>query len=215
MVDFQAARKAMVDHQIATSGVTDPRLLSAFRRIPREIFVPADRRPLAYSDAHHPLGGNRFVMAPATLARLLQLAAITPTGRVLDCWPGTGYATAIMGSLAQEVVALEPDAALAEATRANLAALGISNAKVLNGDRPSPDLNTFDTILIEGAMANLPESWVEMLTRQGRLVCLVRKGPVGTATILERGREGVVVRTGFNATLPVLYAGESAEDFVF
>ena len=215
MVEFQSARKAMVDHQIATSGVTDPRLLSAFRRIPREIFVPADRRALAYTDAHHPLGGQRFVMAPATLARLLQVAAITPTGRVLDCWPGTGYATAIIASLAREVVALEPDATLAEATRANLAALGFTNAKVLNGDRPSSDLNKFDTILIEGALDDLPESWADMLALQGRLICLVREGPVGTATILERGREGVVMRTGFNTTLPVLYTGESANDFVF
>jgi protein-L-isoaspartate(D-aspartate) O-methyltransferase len=215
MVDFQAARKAMVNHQVATSGVTDPRLLSVLRRIPREIFVPADRRALAYTDAHHPLGGQRFVMAPDTLARLLQLAAIAPTARVLDCWPGTGYATAIIASLAREVVALEPDATLAEATRANLAALGITNAKVLNGDRSSSDLNEFDTILIEGALEDLPESWADMLAPGGRLICLVRKGPVGTATIMERGQAGVVMRTDFNATLPVLYAGESAKDFVF
>ncbi len=215
MVDFQSARKAMVDHQIATSGVTDPRLLSIFRRMPREMFVPADRRALAYTDAHHPLGGQRFAMAPATLARLLQLADIAPNHRVLDCWPGTGYATAIIASLAREVVALEPDATLAEATEANLAALGITNARVLRGDRPSSDLNEFDTILIEGALEDLPESWADMLAPKGRLICLVRKGPVGTATVLERGRDGVVMRTDFNATLPVLYAGNSAKDFVF
>jgi protein-L-isoaspartate(D-aspartate) O-methyltransferase len=215
MVDFQSARKAMVDHQVATSGVTDPRLLSALRRIPREIFIPADRRTLAYTDAHHPLGRNRFVMAPATLARLLQLAEVLQTHSVLDCWPGTGYSTAILASLAREIVALEPDAALAEAARANLAALGITNATVLNDDRPSRDINKFDTILIEGALENLPESLLELLVPQGRLICLVRKGPVGTATVLEKGREGVVMRTTFNANLPVLDAGKSTEDFVF
>jgi protein-L-isoaspartate(D-aspartate) O-methyltransferase len=215
MVDFQSARKAMVDHQVATSGVTDPRLLSAFRRIPRELFVPADRRTLAYTDAHHPLGNYRFVMAPATLARLLQLAEVSQFHRVLDCWPGTGYATAILASLAREVVALEPDTTLAEAARVNLAALGITNATVLNDDRPSRDVNGFDAILIEVALENPPESFLDLLVPQGRLICLVRKGPVGTATVLEKGREGVVMRTNFNANLPTLDAGGAAEDFVF
>ena len=107
------------------------------------------------------------------------------------------------------------DAALAEAARANLAALGITNATVLNDDRPSRDINKFDTILIEGALENLPESLLELLVPQVRLICLVRKGPVGTATVLEKGREGVVMRTTFNANLPVLDAGKSTEDFVF
>ena len=215
MADFQSARKAMVDHQVATSGVTDPRLLSAFRRMPREIFVPADRRTLAYTDAHHPLGRHRFVTAPATLARLLQLADVSPGHRVLDCWPGTGYSTAILASLAKEVVALEPDATLAEAARANLAALGITNATVVAGDRPPPDLNDFNTILIEGAVESLPESFVELLAPGGRLICLMRKGPVGTATVLERGSEGVLARTHFNASLPTIDAGRRPEDFVF
>ena len=215
MADYSAARKAMVDQQIATSGVTDPRLLSAFRRVPRELFLPADRRDLAYSDAHHPLGGNRFVPPPATVARLLQLAGVTQSGRVLDCWPGTGYTAAILANLAQEVVGIEPDAVLAETARANLGALGLANATVLHSDRPPPHLNSFDTILIEGALEGIPESFVDFLAPHGRLVCLIRNGPVGTATVLERSPEGVAIRTGFNATLPSIDAGDRAQAFVF
>ena len=94
----------MVDNQIETSAVTDQRLLSVLRRVPRELFVPAARRALAYTDAPHPLGNGRTLPAPAVFARLVQLAGILETDRVLDHGAGNGYSTAVLAGLAREVL---------------------------------------------------------------------------------------------------------------
>lgn len=214
MAEFSLARKAMVDNQIATSSVTEPRLLSVLGRVPRELFVPADRRALAYSDAHHPLGNGRFLAPPAVFAKLVQLAEISDTYRVLDYWPGTGYSTAVLAGLARKVVAVEPDAGLAAATRGNLASLGISNATVAQ-DLHAFGAGTFDAILVEGAIGKVSEALLDLLAMGGRLVCLLRQGPVGIATVQTKTAEGVATRTWFNATLPLVDLQPEPEIFVF
>lgn len=215
IADYSSARKAMVDNQIHTSSVTDPALLALFRSLPREIFVPADRRALAYSDAAHPLGKGRFMPAPAVFARLVQLAEIANTDRVLDYAPGTGYSVAILAGLAREVVGLEPDAEMAALAQSNLTALGISAATIVNADFRAGDLKTFDVIIVEGAIDRAPDELLKMLCLGGRLVCLVRRGPVGIATVHTRAAEGVITRTWFNATLPPLALAPAPETFVF
>jgi protein-L-isoaspartate(D-aspartate) O-methyltransferase len=215
MVDFESARHAMVDQQVAPHGVTDRRLLAALRRVPREMFVPDERRDLAYSDAYHPLGGRRFLPPPATFARLVQLAELPEASRVLDYCPCAGYSGAILSSLVHQVVAFEPDLALAATIRQQLETLAISNVTVLTDEVEARKFNPFDTILVEGAIRDIPESLVDALALGGRLVCLIRTGPIGTATVLEKGVGGVVRRTWFNATLPSLDRDERPEDFVF
>ena len=90
MADYANARLKMVDNQLRTSGVMDHRILTAMGAVRREAFLPADREALAYADVSHPLGGGRYLGAPAPFARLLQLAEITATDRALDVGAGTG-----------------------------------------------------------------------------------------------------------------------------
>ncbi|MBJ3785547.1 protein-L-isoaspartate O-methyltransferase family protein [Devosia sediminis] len=210
--DYTSARKAMVDNQVATSSVTDPRLLSTLRRVPRELFLPADRHALAYSDAHHPLGQGRFLVAPAVFARLVQLTEVSETDRVLDYWPSTGYSTAVLSALARDVVGFEPDPALAAEARIRMAELGISNAVITQQLAPG---DLFDVVLVEGAVAEIPADLLQKLAPGGRLVCLVRNGPVGVATVCLRGVTGIVTKTWFNATLPVIDLQPVPERFVF
>jgi protein-L-isoaspartate(D-aspartate) O-methyltransferase len=215
MMDVTIARRAMVDQQIATAGVTDARLLSAFRHVPREPFLPEDRQSLAYSDAHHALGNGRFLPAPAVFARMAQLARIAPDDRVLDYWPGAGYSSAILAFIAREVVALEPDPAFAAVARANLDAVNMAQVRVISGDVHALDINTFDVILVEGAVAEAPTDLIGKLAMGGRLVCLVRRGPVGVATLHLKTTRGVETQTAFNATLPLLQRQPATENFVF
>src|SRR3569833_2277420 len=84
MTDYAQARKTMVDNQLRTSGITDRRLLTAMGEVPREAFVPASRRELAYIDEAQPLNGTRRLGPPAPFAKLIQLASIEQTDRVLD-----------------------------------------------------------------------------------------------------------------------------------
>lgn len=215
MVDYSAARKAMVDHQVETSSVNDPALLSAMRRIPRELFLAPERRPLAYSDAHHPIANGRFLSAPAVFARLVQLAAIEPTDRVLDFCPGTGYSTAILSALAAQVMAFEPDQALNRSARQTLSGLDLANVTVLPSDTPETNLAVFDVIVIETAVFDIPDLLLDRLAVNGRLVALVRQGPIGVATLCTRTPDGVTRFAAFNATLPLGAQEQPTENFVF
>src|SRR5690606_7631564 len=122
------ARRTMVDNQLRTSGITDWRILDAMNRVPREKFVPDHQAALAYSDDELSLSGGRMQATPADFAKLVQLAEVGSQDVVLDVGCGTGYSTAVLALLANAVVALERDEALAGKANDILADLDIGNA---------------------------------------------------------------------------------------
>lgn len=215
IADHSSARRAMVENQIQTSAVTDVRVLKAFHRVPRERFVPDSRNALAYSDAHHPLGNGRILPAPAVFARLVQLAEIKATDRVLDYGAASGYSTAIIADIAREVVGLERDPDLATRAQTTLMELGVANAAIVAESDLAPNLNTFDAIVVEGAVNEVAKNLLEKLAMGGRLVCLLRRGPTGIATVYTRMSDGVVSTSSFNATLPPMDLAPTPETFVF
>jgi protein-L-isoaspartate(D-aspartate) O-methyltransferase len=215
MVDYALARRAMVDGQVNTSSVTDPRLLSAMGRIPREGFLPEARRGLAYIDDHHPLGEGRYLPAPAVFARMVQLADITASDTVLEIGSGTGYGTAVLAALAYHVTGLESVPELAKAATANLASLGVINAVVVDGSAESLGDARFDVIILAAAIEGEPTDLLGRLKAGGRLVALVRRGPTGVATRYVADRDGFKREPHFNATLPPLERKVPVESFVF
>ena len=215
MTDYSAARKAMVDNQVNTSSVTDSRLLGVLSRIPREIFVPADRQALAYSDAHHMLGNGRFLPAPAIFARMIQLADITPEDRIMDYWPGSGYSAAVLAALGREVVVVEPVSTLAETCRSRLGDLGIRNAHVTDALPSRVDHPLFDAVIVEGAVESVAPELLDLLAAGGRLVCILGSGPVGTVITVTNSAKGMVSRSHFDATLPRLVDFREPEKFEF
>src|SRR5450631_3147050 len=122
MVDYSVERKNMVESQVRTSDVTDRRLLRAMLDVPRELFVPEALRPLAYSGEGVALSATRALPAPMTTAKLIQLAGVNPTDKVLEVGCATGYGTALLAHLAASVTGLDCDAALTAAAKANVAA---------------------------------------------------------------------------------------------
>lgn len=218
MVDFERARTQMVESQLRSGGVTNPAILARMRSVPRENFVPTVRRELAYIDDIHWLGGKasrRFMAAPATLARLLALAEITETDTVLDIGAATGYSTAVLAGLAGSVTGLESDAALAASAKANLAALGVTNASIVQGDIGDVGKARFDVIVVEGALDAVPDTFIAALAEGGRLVTLMRSGAVGLAHLFVRSGKEVTARAAFNAVLPPLFAEQPDQEFVF
>jgi protein-L-isoaspartate(D-aspartate) O-methyltransferase len=190
MIDFAQARKTMVDNQVATSSITDRKLLAAMRRIPRERFVPAGVRDLAYIDRDVPLGQGRVLLAAAPFAQLVQLAAITVEDKVLDVGSGSGYTTAVLAALSKQTVALESDSGLAKNARESLAAEGIGNALVVTGQLQAAAEAPFDVVVVEGVVEAPSLQLLTLLREGGRLVALIGTAnapPVAQLFVKEAG----------------------------
>nr|BAT28989.1 hypothetical protein [Aureimonas frigidaquae] len=216
-MDFAQARTKMVDNQVRTSDVTDHEVLRALLKVPRERFVPEDRRGFAYIGDEIALGSGRYLMEAAPFARMLQLARIGKGDVVLDVGCGLGYSAAVLGELAASVVALEEDEALAAAAESNLAAAGALNASVVRG--PLRDgyakEGPFDVILFEGAVDRLPDGFFGQLRERGRLVVVEGRGNAAAARLYSKEDGLVSDRFGFNCSLRPLPGFEARAEFVF
>jgi protein-L-isoaspartate(D-aspartate) O-methyltransferase len=214
---FAVARRNMVDCQIKPNRVTDPRLLSALGAVPREVFVGRNLSGVAYLDEALPIGGGRALLTPMVLARLLQAAEIKPTDVVLHVGCGTGYAAAVASRLAATVVALESDAALAEAAAETLAAQGCDSVVIERGvlNQGCPKHAPYDVIVIEGQIDFLPDTLLDQLAEGGRLVAVLRANGVGEGTIWVKRHGRTGRRALFDATAPLLPGFERVPGFVF
>jgi protein-L-isoaspartate(D-aspartate) O-methyltransferase len=176
----RAARQAMVECQLMPMGVVAPRLVEAFGDVPRERFVPPERRLLAHVDAPQPLGGGRAMMAPLSLGLLLQ--ALDPRGgeRALVVGAGTGYSAAILARLGCVVTALEERADLAAAARAALGnTVAVVEGPLAEGWPAEPP---YDLVLVDGRVDEIPERLAGQLREGGRLAAIVT-GPDGVPRV--------------------------------
>jgi protein-L-isoaspartate(D-aspartate) O-methyltransferase len=221
-MNFEAARIKMVDNQIRTTDVTSHAVLSAFLSVPREEFVPAAMKPLAYIDTDIELPasgstGRRYLMEPSPLAKLLQLATIARGDKVLEIGCGTGYASAILSTLAASVVALESDTALVSEAAETLARLGYSNVLVVTGDLEKGHAAgaPYDVIFVHGAVETIPASILAQLNDGGRLVAVVGSGNASRAQLFlhENGRTSE--RLAFNTAVKPLPGFRLTREFVF
>lgn len=218
MIDYAAARLNMVESQLRTNKVTDEAVLDAFLAIPRERFVPASLRGNAYIDDDIPLGGERWLMEPMVLARLLQLAAVERDDTVLDIGGATGYGSAVLARLARSVVAVEADAELVRQAGARLRELGFANAAVIEGPLTEGYAGRapYDAIVIEGAVAQIPEAVTRQLAEGGRLVAVVKKpGGIGRAVLMTRSGGVLSQRPAFDAAVRPLPGFQPRPSFVF
>jgi protein-L-isoaspartate(D-aspartate) O-methyltransferase len=218
MLDSRAARLNMVESQLRTNKVTDEAVLAAFLSVPRERFVPPALSGIAYIDEALPLGDGRVLPPPLVLARLLQLAAIRAEDKVLEIGAATGYAAAVLARLAERVTALESDARLAATARARLAELGAANVTVVEGplDRGYPSGAPFDVIVVDGAVAAIPEVVARQLAEGGRLVTVVKPDhAVGCGVLMTRVDGRLSQRPAFDAATPLLPGFQPAPAFVF
>ncbi|MHA6289195.1 protein-L-isoaspartate O-methyltransferase family protein [Maricaulis sp. CAU 1757] len=215
MSEFDQARKHMVDSQIRPSDVTDRRLLAALERTPRHLFVPRSRRASAYADTSVATSDQRKAMRPRDLAKLIHAADIQPDELVLDIACGRGYSTAILAHMAETVVGVDNDEdGLSRATD-NLNMVGADNAVVVEGDPKQgvPSQGPFNVIFVNGAVETVPQAWFDQLAENGRLAVVIRKGPVGKATIFTRSGAGIGERVVFDSSASVLPGFEAERRF--
>jgi protein-L-isoaspartate(D-aspartate) O-methyltransferase len=166
----RAPRHAMVASQLRPNAVTDERIVAAMASIPREHFLPADVRAIAYIDRSIPVGRGREVNPPLATARLLTEAELEPTDRVLLVGAGGGYAAAVLAEMVAHVTAVETDEALLAIARDALA----DTAKVELVEGPLPQGwaagAPYDVLIVDGAVEELPPALIEQVQVGGRVV---------------------------------------------
>lgn len=208
--DFSAPRKAMIRNQLAARDITDPRVIEAMGRVPREEFVPEGQRSAAYTDGPLPIGHGQTISQPYIVAFMTQALALEPGDRVLEIGTGSGYQAAILAELVKEVYSIEIVEPLAEGARETLQRLGYKNVHVRAGDGYAgwPDAAPFDAVIVTCAPDHVPQPLSDQLAEGGRLVIPV--GPEGgVQELVVMKKENGVLRQ--SASLPVRFVPMTGE----
>lgn len=217
MTDSVIARRNMLDCQIRPADIANPRLLAAMGAVPRELFVPAARRALAYAQGHVQIAPGRYLLDPLTFGSLLKAAGIKPNEVVLIIGGGDGYSGAVISRLAEAVLSLECDPELLAAAARQLDAAGVDTVAMLSGPLTSgyPDQAPYDVILVNGAIERGLERLTSQLRDGGRLVCVEYDHGVGHLRLYRRDNGSVSGRTAGDLSAPVLPGFEKVAGFQF
>jgi len=212
------ARFKMVEGQLRPNKVTDERVIDAFLRLRRELFVPPALRGVAYVDEDLRIGPGRFLMEPMVAARLIQALAARPRDSALVVGAGVGYEAAALAMLARSVAALEENPDLARLGRSALVDHGIAAVTYVEAPpRPGHRQRApYDLILFGGAVAQAPVEILDQLAEGGRSAVVLRqRGCVGRATLITRTGGMLAQRVIFDAATPLLLGFEEKPSFVF
>jgi len=174
LVDLSAERKKMVEEQLVPRGITDPAVLEAFQKVPREKFIDPAYQNLAYIDSPLMIGEGQTISQPFTVAIMTQLLQLQPTDKVLEVGTGSGYQAAILGEIVKEgqVFTIERFESLARKSLKILKELKYLNVEVVVGDgtKGLPEEAPFDAIIVTAAAPQIPPPLIEQLKVGGRLV---------------------------------------------
>ena len=217
-MNFEQARYNMIEQQIRTWEVLDPRVLNTLQDVPREEFVPERYRNLAFTDMQIRLPHGQVMMQPKVEARLLQELAVQATDQVLEIGTGSGYMTALLASLAERVDSVELYPDLLETAREKLAASDFTNTRLQQGDAAHgwPGDGPYDAIILTGSVPLLPAQFADNLRPGGRLMAVVGEDPIMEALLIERGTDGSLTEKSlFETSLPALVHAERPPAFVF
>jgi protein-L-isoaspartate(D-aspartate) O-methyltransferase len=172
MIDFATERGRMIDRAIRRRGLDDPRLLAAFRAVPREEFVSTEYRNQAYDDGPLPIESGQTISQPYIVALTIDAATIGPDDKVLEVGAGSGYAAAVIGQVAREVIAIERHHELVGLAQERIRRLGYENVHIVEGDgtKGCPAEAPFDAIVAAASGSHVPTVLVDQLKPGGRIV---------------------------------------------
>jgi protein-L-isoaspartate(D-aspartate) O-methyltransferase len=191
---------------VRPSDVTKFTIIDAMLAVPRETFVPREKREAAYVGENVDIGGGRVVLEPRTLAKILDALELSNDELVLDVGAGLGYSSAVIARIAEAVVAVESDEELAAEAESLLSEYGADNIVLHVGDLSAgaKDHGPYDAIVVEGAVEHLPETLCDQLKEGGRMAVLFAEGALGVVRIGYKIDGVMNWRYSFNAGAPVL-----------
>lgn len=206
MSDFAARRTMMVDTQVRPSDVTKFPIIEAMLTVPRELFVPTEQIEAAYVSDNIEIAENRVILEPRTFAKLLDALNIEGDELVLDIGAGYGYSSAVVARMAEAVIAVEEDAALAAEAQTILMEQNADNVVVHAGPltEGAPDHGPYDVILVQGGVAEVPENILAQLKEGGRIGCVFMEDALGVVRIGYKIDGDISWRYAFNASAPVV-----------
>ncbi len=217
-MNLDQARSNMIKQQVRTWEVLDNLVLDVLESVPRENFVPARHRKLAFSDLRIPLGHDQIMMKPIEQGRALQSLALTGSEHVLEIGTGSGYLTACLAQLAGKVTSLERIEELAATARDNLGQVDRENIELLSGDvfaQPFRDAS-YDAIMVTASVSAVPENLTRWLRPGGRLFIVRGHSPAMEALLIRRSESGKLSEESlFDTDLPRLLGTEEAPKFEF
>lgn len=215
-IDFASARRKMVDNQVRTTDVTSHSILSALLNVPREDYVPNEKKELAYIGSEIPLDTDgRFLMEASPLAKLLQAADIKEGERVLEIGAASGYVSAVMAHMGALVTAVEADETLFAKASDLIGAH--DHIKLIKSDfeKGAKSEGPYDVIFINGAVEIEPHNLFDQIAEDGRMVAVVGYGGAAQAFIYVKENGHVSRRRLFNVSIPGLPAFKKVEEFLF
>lgn len=191
--DTYGGYRARLVEQLRAHGIRDLAVLRAFAATPRHLFVPEAVRHRAYEDAALPIGGGQTISQPFTQARYLEALALKGNERVLEVGTGSGYQTALLAALAEQVFTIERMRPLAAAAQAALRAAKVTNVSVLVGDGTLgwSAYAPYHAILVAAGGPEVPPPLLEQLAAGGRMIIPVGVRGAQTLTLVQRTAGGV------------------------
>jgi protein-L-isoaspartate(D-aspartate) O-methyltransferase len=216
-MDTLAARQQMVDQQIRTWEVLDPRVLDVFATVPREAFVPPEYRELAFADTAIPIGLGQTMLAPKIQGRILQALSVAADDKVLEVGSGNGYLAACLSLLGSSTRSIDIHPQFTAAATANLRAAARTNVEFETRDAfASAPLGEYDAIAVTGSLPVYDARFERSLRLGGRLFAIVGEAPVMDAILVRRVDTAEWIRESlFETVVEPLINATAAQRFVF
>jgi protein-L-isoaspartate(D-aspartate) O-methyltransferase len=216
-MDTVAARQQMVDQQIRTWEVLDPRVLDVFAMVAREAFVPAEYRELAFADTAIPIGLGQSMLAPKIQGRILQALSVSAADTVLEIGSGTGYLSACLSLLGSATRSIDIHPQFTAAAQANLRAVPQAKVEFETRDAfASAPLGEYDAIAVTGSLPVYDARFERSLRLGGRLFAIVGEAPVMDAVLVRRVDSTEWIRESlFETVVEPLINATAAQRFVF
>ena len=193
MIDFPRVRLKMVEEQLISRGVKDPRVIAAMKKIPRHLFVEEALQNQAYTDHPLPIGEKQTISQPYIVALMTEALELKGTEKVLEIGAGSGYQTAVLAELAQKVFSIERIRSLAIRARKLLFELGYFNVdiKIFDGTYGWVEEGPFDAIIVTAGGPEIPQPLLDQLGVGGRLVIPVGDAYVQDLIRLRKKEDGI------------------------
>ena len=204
----------MIERQLRRRGIRAERVLQVMARVPRDAFIPAEKRDAAYADEALPIDCGQTISQPFMVALMTQTLELSGTEHVLEIGTGSGYQTAVLAEMAADVVSVERHERLSRQAGLALAPLGYDNVRLIVGDGTLGDADRapFDRILVTAAAASCPPALIEQLADGGMLVAPIGPRSAQTLTTIRRQGDHLITHESIGCRFVPLIGAQSESD---